>query len=374
MARKYGKKNHVKVDPFSYNLMLLGEAKLGKTRLLYEVAEKEVGSDGYIFAEFSREKGASCIEGIIAENISSWEHWIDFVDDIVENKDSDYRDLRVVFIDTYDQYITIAEKEAVDLWNRKNPDKKADSLKQSWGNFDGPFDKVKELMFEQTDRLNEVGVTVWWVGHCKTKEVKDIKSDEMYQIVTSDQKKTYFDFIKKNLHFLCSAYFDRQLQKEKTGRKNIVTKKEEFRTVIKDETRKIRFRDDGYAIDSGSRFNDIKGEIDFDADEFIKTIKDAIRAEIEKSGKSVSERKAENEKEEQENMERIAENEKAAKAKKSIEPLIKEISAFLSNNKSEISKVKPVVVKIRECGYAKPVDIDSKEDAESILELIHSLE
>ena len=42
MARKYGKKNHVKVDPFSYNLMLLGEAKLGKTRLLYEVAEKEV--------------------------------------------------------------------------------------------------------------------------------------------------------------------------------------------------------------------------------------------------------------------------------------------------------------------------------------------
>ena len=73
-------------------------------------------------------------------------------------------------------------------------------------------------------------------------------------------------------------------------------------------------------------------------------------------------------------MERIAENEKAAKAKKSIEPLIEEISAFLSNNKSEISKVKPVVVKIRECGYAKPVDIDSKEDAESILELIHSLE
>ena len=73
-------------------------------------------------------------------------------------------------------------------------------------------------------------------------------------------------------------------------------------------------------------------------------------------------------------MERIAENEKAAKAKKSIEPLIEEISTFLSNNKSEISKVKPVVVKIRECGYSKPTDIDSKEDAEAILELIHSLE
>lgn len=374
MARKFGKKNHVKVDPFNYSLMLLGESKIGKSSLLYEVAEKEVGSDGYIFAEFSREKGASCIEGIVAEDIPDWDYWIEFVDDIVENKNSDYRDLRVVFIDTYDQYISIAEKEALDLWNRKNPDKKADSLKQSWGGFKEPSNKVQELMFEQTDRLNEVGVSVWWIGHCKTKEVKDIYSDEMYQVVTSDQQQVYFNTLKKNLHFLCLAYFDRQLQKEKTGRKNIVTKKEETRTVIKGETRKIRFRDDGFVVDSGSRFNEIKNEIDFDADEFIKTIKDAIRAEIEKNGKSVSERKAENEKEEQENMERIAENEKAAKAKKSIKPLIEEISAFLSNNKSEISKVKPVVVKIRECGYAKPTDIDSKEDAESILELIHSLE
>ena len=32
MARKFGKKNHVKVDPFNYSLMMLGEPKIGKTR------------------------------------------------------------------------------------------------------------------------------------------------------------------------------------------------------------------------------------------------------------------------------------------------------------------------------------------------------
>ena len=43
MARKFGKKNQVKVDPFNYSLMMLGEPKIGKTSLLYEVAEKLVG-------------------------------------------------------------------------------------------------------------------------------------------------------------------------------------------------------------------------------------------------------------------------------------------------------------------------------------------
>ena len=86
MARKFGKKNKVKVDPFNYNLMLLGEPKIGKTSLLYEVAEKLVGEDGYIFAELFREKGADAIEGIVAENIPTWDDWVEFVDDIVDNK------------------------------------------------------------------------------------------------------------------------------------------------------------------------------------------------------------------------------------------------------------------------------------------------
>ena len=118
MARKFGKKNHVKVDPFNYSLMMLGEPKIGKTSLLYKVAEKLVGEDGYIFAEFFREKGHSAIEGIVAEEFPTWDDWVEFVDDIVENKTADYADLRVVFADTYDQYILMAEEEAIRLWNK----------------------------------------------------------------------------------------------------------------------------------------------------------------------------------------------------------------------------------------------------------------
>lgn len=369
MARKYGNKNHVKVDPFNYSLMLLGEPKVGKTRLLYEVAEKELGSDGYIFAELFREQGADSIEGIVKEDIPTWDDWVDFVDDIVDNKSTDYKDLRVVFIDTYDQYILLGESEAQRLWNKKNPDKRADSLKQTWGGFNGPSDKVKELMFEQTDRLKEVGVQVWWIGHCKLKDVKDIYNDETYQTLTSDQQQTYFNSLKKNLHFLCMAYFDRQLQKEKTGRKNIVTNKEEVKTVVKDETRKVKFRDDGFVVDSGSRFSDIVNEIDLDADEFIKAIKDAIQAEIEKSGGSVEKRAKENAKEAAENEKRIATEIEKKKQKAELDSIVSQIVDFFTENKTNTNKIKPVMVAVRNAGYASPMDIDDIDKAKEVLEL-----
>lgn len=366
MARKFGKKNHVKVDPFNYSLMMLGEPKIGKTSLLYKVAEKLVGEDGYIFAELYREKGADAIEGIVAENIPTWDDWVEFVDDIVDNKTEDYADLRVIFADTYDQYILMAEEEAIRLWNKDNPDKRAKTLNQSWGGF-GSGKKVIELMFEQIDRLESVGVKVWWIGHVKTKEVKNIYDEETYQTLTSDQQQNYFNALKKNLHFLCLAYFDRQLQKEKTGKKNLVTKKEETKTVIKDETRKIKFRDDSFVVDSGSRFSDIVPEINLDADEFITAITDAIKAEINKGGISVEDRKKENDKEDAEKLKRIAEAEEAARTKKKLDETNAKIIEFFMANKTNIDAVKPALEVCKKNGYNNPSEIDDLSVAEKVL-------
>ena len=367
MARKFGKKNQVKVDPFNYSLMMLGEPKIGKTSLLYQVAEKLVGEDGYIFAELFRERGADAIEGIVAENIPTWDEWVEFVDDIVDNKTTDYADLRVVFGDTYDQMILMAQQEALALWNRKNPDKRADSLNGSWNGFGGGDKKALELIFEQVDRLESVGVKVWWIGHVKTKEVKNIYNDETYQILTSDQQQNYFNALKKNLHFLCLAYFDRELQKEKTGKKNVVTKKEEVKTTIKDETRKIKFRDDSFVVDSGSRFSDIVAEIDLDADAFIMAITDAIKAEINKNGTSVEDRKKENDKEDAEKLKRIEEAEKAARVEKELNEAKAKIVEFFNNNKTNIDVIKPVLQVCKDNGFSNPTEIDDIAIANKVL-------
>lgn len=368
MARKFGKKNHVKVDPFNYSLMMLGEPKIGKTTLLYEVAEKLVGEDGYIFAELFREHGADAIEGIVAENIPTWDNWVEFVDDIVENKTEDYPNLRVVFIDTYDQYISLAISRAIELWNRKNPNKRAETLNQAWGFDSGK--KVTDLMFEQVDRLESVGVKVWWIGHVKTKEVNDIYNDEIYQVLTSDQQQNYFNALKKNIHFLCLAYFDREMQKKKTGKKNIVTKEEKIKTTIKDETRKIKFRDDSFVVDSGSRFSNIKETINLDVDEFIEAITNAIKTEINKNGVTVEERKKENDKEEAENLKRIAEAEANAKIEKQLDELKSKIVEYITENKTNMAVVKPILEKCAEYGYKNPMQIIDLETMKAVATMI----
>ena len=48
----------------------------------------------------------------------------DLIDDIVDNKSTEYKNLRVLVIDTYDQLITIAEHKSIALWNAVNQEKK----------------------------------------------------------------------------------------------------------------------------------------------------------------------------------------------------------------------------------------------------------
>lgn len=55
---------------------------------------------------------------------------------------------------------------------------------------------------------------------------------------------------------------------------------------LKSERRVICFRDDNFSVDSKSRFADIVDRIPLDADEFIKALTDAIKAEHDKGGRS----------------------------------------------------------------------------------------
>ena len=86
----------------------------------------------------------------------------------------------------------------------------------------------------------------------------------------------YFTAVKTKTDVLGIACIDREIIKEKTGKKNIITKQEETRNKISAESRVIKFRDDNYSVDSKSRFANIIEEIPLNADDFIKAITDAI--------------------------------------------------------------------------------------------------
>ena len=131
---KYGHKNHVSLNPADVSIIFLGQPKIGKTTLMKEVAESLVG-EGYLFLEMFREKGDEYIEGINAEKVETWAKFEDVVTDIEENKETDYPDLKVMFIDTWDNALLLAEKEVIRLYNKENPDGKVKTINAAYGGF-----------------------------------------------------------------------------------------------------------------------------------------------------------------------------------------------------------------------------------------------
>jgi septin family protein len=273
---KFGKKNVVKDDIFSYNIGVIGESGIGKTTLAKEVCEKVVGEDGYILLNVGREDGIEAIDGIVAEDVPDWKKFSAVINDIVENKDADYPNLRVVVIDTLDQLFEITEPEVIRLHNIENREKKVSSIKAAFGGFMAGEDKAIDLVLDKLWALKTVGVAFMVIGHTKKRDIEDVVTGQTYSTLTTNMSQRYFNAIKTKLHVLGVAFIDREIVKQKTGKKNIVTKEDEIKGKVVSESRRITFRDDNYTIDSKSRFRDIVESIPLDADAFIEAIQNAI--------------------------------------------------------------------------------------------------
>lgn len=379
---KFGKRNVVKIDPLAYSLCLLGESKVGKSTLIFDYCRKLAGDDGYLFIETGAERGADAISGINYINAPQWNMeydeytnsagFADICEDIIENKTSDYPDLRVIVIDTFDQLIDIAEEESIRLYNRelKAAGKPAiKGINGAWGGFGRGEKKAMELMFNMRNRLLEVGVQSIFISHVKKKDVTDVVTGESYQVLTSDQQQNYFNALKKDLHFLALAYVDREIVRENTGKRD-ARGGEIKKGKQTAEIRRIKFRDnDNYVIDSGSRFANIVPEIPMDVDEFITAITDAIKAEAEKGGVSVAELKKEQDKADEKRQKEIATAEEKHKAAGNLEDVLEKIKQYCTDNKGNKEKLGGIIAATKELGYSNPMKIDKIEDAEEILKL-----
>ena len=287
---KFGHINVISDELYNYMIGLLGESGIGKTTIMKTVCEKEFGINGYIIFNVAREQGIDAIDGAVYENIEDWKKFEEVTKDIVKNKSTDYPELKVVVIDTIDQLISIATAETIRRWNAENMGKKnfepAKTLNQCWGGFSAPLDYNMNLILDKFWELKKAGVQVWIIGHVKTKEIVDPVTGNTYSTLTTDISQRDFNAFKNKIHIVGIAYIDRTIETENTGRKNVVTHKDVTVNKVKSENRRISFRDDTYSVDSKSRFADIVPNIPFDADEFIKALKDAIRAA--KKGDSIT--------------------------------------------------------------------------------------
>lgn len=377
---KFGRKNEIKINPLAYNFMLIGESGIGKTTIIKEYCEKLAGPDGYMFLETGREDGQDAINGINYVTCDEWDGDYDetlntmgfatFIDDVVENKASDWPDLKVVVIDTLDELFSIAEPEVIRMHNKENPNKRVKSIKAAFGGFMAGEDKAIEIIEDKLWSLKKVGVSFVIIGHTKNRNNTDPITGEDYMQLTTNMSQRYFNALKTKVHFLGVASIDREIVKEKTGKKNVVTGQIETKGVVKGETRRITFRDDNYVVDSKSRFADIVPEIPFDSDALIQALTDAIKSEQAKSGVSFDAAKKKQAKQEKELEKRVAEQEEQAKSQAAVDDVVSQIVDFFTENKSDIAKIKPVLTAVKSLGYDNPKSIDNIDDANKILALI----
>lgn len=279
---KYGKKNRVKEGLENYSICLLGESGIGKTTTIYETCEKLFGSDGYMIFNAGKEQGVDCLPEASYEDIEDWKKFEAVIADIIKNKATDYPDLKVVVFDTLDQIIEITEPEVIRKWNSENIGKKdfipAKTLNAACGGFGRGEDKVIETILNKVWELQKAGVKVWYTGHVKVRDIIDPITNSTYTTLTTNMMQKYFNGFKTKMHVVGMGCIDRKIETEGTGRKNIATKKEITVNKIKEEYRKIVFRDDNYSVDSKSRFSGIVDSIPMNSDAFIKALEDAIAA------------------------------------------------------------------------------------------------
>lgn len=337
------------------------------TSTMKEVCERVGGEDSYIFLELAGEAGADAINDIIYEDVNSWRELMDIIEDIEDNKSTDYPNLKAIVMDTYDGWITLAEEEAIRLWNKDHVDKQADSIDASWNGFQKGQKKAFELMFDIIRRLRAINIATIIIGHVKNREQTDVATGATYTTLTSDVEKIYFNLLKKKMHFMALVYYDRTIITEKTGKKNLVTKKDITVNKIKEERRKIKWRDDNYAIDSGSRFADLPEETEFTADAIIETITNAIKSEAEKGSKTISQLEKEQKKATKEKEKKIAENEKKRREQKELDNTIDKIKIFIKANMKDVDKIKSVKEVWVKLGYEKFDEIDNLKDAKQVL-------
>ena len=363
------KKNIVRPNIFDYNLAIFGQQGIGKTTLAYQVCHKLLG-DNYVIFNCGKEDGIKALSDAIYYDCPTWDEFDEIITDIVDNRTSDdYKDLKVVVLDTIDEIFNMAQDEVIRLSNRKNPNKKATTINEAFSGFGAGLQKTEELVLDALWRLKSVGINVFVIGHTKNKTMTDVVNDAEYDILTSNLSNRYYTAIATKMDVIGICYVDRDIITEKTNRKDIKGRVIE-KNVIANEARKICFRSDNYSTASKSRFPDIEGIIDLDADSFINAIETAIKKLIDKSSMSESDIKAHYAKEAEEDAKRIAAEIESKKSQAAVDDVVAQIVDFFTENKSDINKIKPVLTEIKSLGYSNPKEISNIEDANKILALI----
>lgn len=276
MAREY-KTNEVKVDLASYRHYWRGVKKAGKTTLFYQLMMKLYGDPSYgLELSVGNERGYKALDGMVYDEAPDWATLMEIADDLIENKADN--NFKFICFDTVDELVEIAKKEVVRLDYRKTGERH--EFNACLGGYARPREKVTELINNLMTRLEDSGYGIIWIGHTKYRTVNE-KNGDSYDMLTSNLSSDYDGIFANKADVVMMIDIEKDIED----------------SLVQGTQRYMWFRGDGF-VDAGGRFSQIEQKVEFSVDNYIKTVSDAIRAEI-KSHKADDKYMAEKAKQEQ---------------------------------------------------------------------------
>lgn len=348
-----GKKHEVSVELENYLHLIIGDKKIGKSTLVADIAEELYGSiDKVLMLSIKNEKAFEAINGAVYEEPQTWLELMENVKEFVAGGHK----FRMLSFDTIDELMDLAMAEVIRLHTIEHKEVPK-GFNACFGGYAAPRRKVQELINSLLDTLKDTGYGYYFIGHNKIKSMKNKVDDSEYTVITSNLANDYFNTIAYKCPIIC----------------NIVSEVELDGKALNSKTRFMHFRDDAF-IEAGSRFSELPKKVAYGGTEYIKAVKDGIKASIEKRDSDfepeedvVAEIKEESKVETKETKKVKVEEpkEKAPTNKDIVDEITNE---FLRVRKDGEFTQDEIVAKMKEFGTAKPTEKTKVEILNQTLE------
>nr|DAZ45557.1 MAG TPA: AAA domain protein [Caudoviricetes sp.] len=267
------KRNKVKVDLTSYShYILMGEAKIGKTTTVYELAKQEYSLDEMLLISCGNEQGYKALPDIQYEEVLKFNKkedsegnrgFVQVVDDLVKN----YKELgiKMVVIDTLDTLFDIGIEHVMEE-SRRQAGKPSKSLNDCFGGYSRGRDRLLELVMNEIHKLDRLPVALFILGHTKYKGKKDTLTNDEYEQLTTNLRFDFYSPISNSAQMIVNLATERVIEDG----------------VQVDAKRYMYFTSNGL-IDCGSRFEGLPEKLELSAENFMKAFKMGVENSLKKS-------------------------------------------------------------------------------------------
>lgn len=249
--------------------------KWGKSTLARDIIRAKFDGDltKGVIVECGYEVGDSMLD-MNMTHIDKYDDFIEFKDWLISQKGKEH-DIRSVCFDTVDELVPIFEAEVVRQYNKKNPTKKVESIKASWGGYNAGVDMAATMIKQYMSEIKKAGFGIFCIGHSRLKTIREKGSleEDGYMQLTSTLGNSYESAFGDIFDCTVTGYIDVNYDIK------------DDKKYITDSVRKLYFRSTSL-IDAGCRFangtvpeflsypNDMDS-LDF-AKLFIKTVEDGL--------------------------------------------------------------------------------------------------